>query len=182
MMPLSLTVCEGWKAVNGPRKSEVVKIASIPNLVWVEDRREKMPREKSCGAVVYTSNGEIQYLLLKYGAGHWDFVKGQMEAHESEKTTAVRELQEETGISDARFVDGFREKIHYFYRRGRKTIYKEVAYFLVEALSDKVELSYEHVGYAWLKYENALERLTFRNARNVMKKAHRFLEIRGNRT
>jgi hypothetical protein len=79
-------------------------------------------------------------------------------------------------------VDGFRETIHYFYRRGRKTIYKEVAYFLVEALSDKVKLSYEHVGYAWLTYENALERLTFRNARNVMKKAHHFLKGRRNRT
>lgn len=141
-----------------------------------------MPREKSCGAVVFKRNGEVQYLLLQYGAGHWDFVKGQMEAHESEKSTAMRELKEETGISNARFLEGFRERIHYFYRRGRKTIYKEVAYFLVEALSDKVRLSYEHVGYEWLNYDTALKRLTFRNARNVLKKAQRLLKGRGNGT
>ena len=141
-----------------------------------------MPREKSCGAVVFKRNDELQYLLLQYGAGHWDFVKGQMEAHESEKHTVRRELEEETGITDARFVKGFREKIHYYYRRGRKTIYKEVVYFLVEALSSKVKLSYEHVGYEWLDYRNAMKRLTFRNAKNIMKKARKCLEEGGDKS
>ena len=58
--------------------------------------------EKSCGAVVFLKTlEETKYLLLQYEAGHWDFVKGNVEPEESEKETVLRELQEETGITDA---------------------------------------------------------------------------------
>jgi 8-oxo-dGTP pyrophosphatase MutT (NUDIX family) len=132
-------------------------------------------REKSCGAVVFKRNGEVQYLLLHYEAGHWDYVKGQVESSESEKDTVIRELKEETGITDARFVEGFREEISYFYRREGKTVYKEVIFFMIETKESNVTLSYEHVGYGWLNYEKAIEKLTFANAKNVLAKAHEFL-------
>jgi len=135
-----------------------------------------MLREKSCGAVVFRKNREVEYLLLHYEAGHWDFVKGQVEVNESEKETAMRKLEEETEITDAHFVGNFREEIGYFYRRRGKTIYKKVAYFLTQAQESKVVLSYEHVEYEWLTYEKAIERLTFKNAKNVLKKAHEFLK------
>jgi bis(5'-nucleosidyl)-tetraphosphatase len=136
-------------------------------------------REKSCGAVVVLTNTEPKYLLLQYDAGHWDFVKGNVELNESEKDTVIRELQEETGIVDARFLDGFREKIEYFYRRQGTTIHKEVIFFLIETHTETVTLSYEHVGYAWLNYQNAMERLTFKNAKDVLQKAHELLKDRG---
>jgi bis(5'-nucleosidyl)-tetraphosphatase len=135
--------------------------------------------EKSCGAVVFTKKGEVNYLLLRYEAGHWDFVKGNAEPNESEKDTVIRELKEETSIVDARFIDGFREKITYFYRRQGNTIRKEVVFFLVEARSGNVELSYEHVGYDWLDYQRAMEKLTFKNARDVLQNAHEFLKKQG---
>jgi len=134
-----------------------------------------MPRERSCGAVVFRKNGAVEYLLLHYEAGHWDFVKGQVEEGETEENTARRELLEETGIADAQFIQDFREKISYFYRREGKTIYKEVIFLLIEAKRSEVILSYEHIGYAWLPYEEALERLTFKNAKDVLRKAHGFL-------
>ncbi len=135
-----------------------------------------MPREKSCGAVVFKKNTTILYLLLHYASGHWDFVKGQVEANESEKETVMRELKEETGIEGADFVGDFREEINYFYRRRDTTIFKKVTYFLVQSHTSEVELSYEHVAYVWLNYRKAIERLTFKNARNVLKKAHTFLK------
>jgi bis(5'-nucleosidyl)-tetraphosphatase len=136
-------------------------------------------REKSCGAVVFLKNKEGKYLLLHYEAGHWDFVKGNVEPNESEKDTVIRELQEETGIADGRFIDDFREKIEYFYRRQGATIHKEVIFFLIETHTEKVKLSYEHVGYTWLDYQNAMKRLTFKNAKEVLQKAHKLLKIRG---
>jgi bis(5'-nucleosidyl)-tetraphosphatase len=136
-------------------------------------------REKSCGAVVFLKNTDIKYLLLHYGAGHWDFVKGNVETHESEKETVIRELQEETGIADAQFIEGFREKIEYFYRRQGATIHKEVIFFLIETHTEKVELSFEHVGYTWLDYQSAMERLTFKNAKAALQKAHELLETQG---
>ena len=138
-----------------------------------------MLREKSCGAVVFLKNTEVNYLLLRYGAGHWDFVKGNVEPNESEKETVIRELQEETGIVDARFIEGFREKIEYFYRRQGATIHKEVIFFLIETHTQKVKLSYEHVGYTWLNYQRAMERLAFVNAKDVLQKTRALLKARG---
>ena len=135
--------------------------------------------EKSCGAVVFLKNNDVKYLLLRYGAGHWDFVKGNVEPNESEKDTVIRELQEETGIVDAQFIDDFREKIEYFYRRQGVTIRKEVIFFLIEVHTEKVTLSYEHVGYTWLNYQDAMEKLTFKNAQDVLQKAHELLKTRG---
>ena len=141
---------------------------------------ELMLREKSCGAVVFTiKTGSTQYLLLNYAAGHWDFVKGNVETNETEKQTVVRELKEETSITDAQFIEGFREAIAYFYRRQGDTVHKEVVFFLMESYSDKVQLSFEHVGYAWLDYTHAIERLNFKNAKNVLEKAHDFLKKKG---
>jgi len=132
--------------------------------------------EKSCGAVVFTKNGQVNYLLLHYEAGHWDFVKGNVEPNETEKDTAIRELREETSIVNAQFIDGFREKITYFYRRQGNTIHKEVVFFIIEAHTEQVTISNEHVGYAWLDYQHAMERLTFRNARGVLQDAHELLK------
>jgi bis(5'-nucleosidyl)-tetraphosphatase len=135
-----------------------------------------MLKEKSCGAVVFRRNSEEKYLILHYGAGHWDFVKGNVEPDENEEDTAMRELKEETGIAKAQFVEGFMETISYFYRRGNSTVHKEVVFFLVQTTESRVDLSYEHVGYEWLNYEGAIERLTFENAKKVLQKAHRFLK------
>jgi 8-oxo-dGTP pyrophosphatase MutT (NUDIX family) len=135
-----------------------------------------MLREKSCGAVVFKRNSEEEYLLLHYAAGHWDFVKGNVEPSENEEDTVMRELKEETGIVEAQFVEGFRETISYFYRRSGSTVHKEVVFFLVQTVESRVTLSYEHIGYEWLNYEEAIERLTFENAKKVLQKAHQFLK------
>ena len=134
--------------------------------------------EKSCGTVVFKKNGEVEYLLLHYGTKHWDFPKGNVEQNESEKDTALRELEEETGISNAKFVGDFKEVVNYSYRRGSAIIDKEVVYFLVLVEDTKVTLSYEHSGYEWLNYEKAIKKLTFENSKTVLKKAHAFSSAR----
>jgi bis(5'-nucleosidyl)-tetraphosphatase len=138
-----------------------------------------MLNEKSCGAVVYVKDHETKYLLLQYEAGHWDFVKGNVEKGENEKQTAVRELGEETSITNARFIEGYREKIGYYYKRQGSTVYKEVVFFLMESPSADVKLSFEHIGFAWLTYEAAMEKLTFKNARDVLQKAREYLTKQG---
>lgn len=133
--------------------------------------------EKSCGAIVCLKHGsEILYLLLHYASGHWDFVKGNVESNETEKETVVRELREETGIVDASFVGGFKEKIEYFYRRRQgETVRKEVIFYLMETSTETIVLSFEHVASIWLNYTQAIEKLTFKNAKVLLKKANLFL-------
>ena len=135
-----------------------------------------MVREISAGAVIFRrANDEPVYLLLHYGSGHWDFVKGHIEKGETEIQTVIRETKEETGIDDLKFIKGFRERIKYFFRRGKELVYKEVIFYLAETKKEKVKLSYEHIGYIWLPFKEAMNQLTFENARNVLRKAHKYL-------
>jgi 8-oxo-dGTP pyrophosphatase MutT (NUDIX family) len=130
--------------------------------------------EKSCGLVVFNSN---KILLLKYSAnntqgegGHWDFPKGHVEQNETELETALRELEEETGISKVEIIDDFRHSISYTFSRRSESISKEVIFFLASTVDKRVTLSHEHIDYAWLDFNNALEKLTYENARQILKK------------
>ena len=136
-----------------------------------------MPKEKSCGAIVFKrqKGNSAKYLVLHYGAGHWDFPKGKQEKNEKEEQAALREIKEETGIEDIEFVGSFIEKINYFYKKGEETVYKEVIFFLAETHQEEITLSSEHIGYAWLSYENAYKKLTFNNAKELLRKANQFL-------
>lgn len=135
-----------------------------------------MPQESSAGAVIFRAEGgQRLYLLLHYEAGHWEFVKGKIEKGENELETVVREAREETGISDLKFIEGFREKIEYFFRRAGQAIHKQVVFFLAETKARDVRISFEHIGFDWLDYESAMARLTFENAKKVLKKAEAFL-------
>ncbi|MFQ5759257.1 MAG: bis(5'-nucleosyl)-tetraphosphatase [bacterium] len=138
-------------------------------------------KEVSAGAIVFRKeNGEIKYLLL-YKKAHgiyraqWNFPRGWIEVGESEKETAGREIEEETGISDLKFIQGFREKIHFAYRREGKLVEKDVVYLLAETETAKVKLSFEHSGYGWLSFSRTIERLTFENDKEVLRKANDFL-------
>jgi len=132
-----------------------------------------MPAERSCGAVIFHNDS---YLLLRYGWGHWGFVKGHVEPGEDERMTVLREAEEETGLTPGQlsFVEGFRETISYFYKKNGSTIYKEVVYFLAESTSREITLSHEHTDHAWLTYEDARERLTYDNAKTVLRRAERY--------
>ena len=138
-----------------------------------------MVDERSAGAVVFYSEGETaepEFLLLNYTAGHWDFAKGNIEHGEQEKQAATREIREETGITDVEFIDGFRMKIDYKYRHGKRLVHKEVVLFLARTRTKQVVLSHEHIGFAWKNYENAMESLTYRNAKNLLMAAREYLE------
>jgi len=133
--------------------------------------------EKSCGLVVFRKeNGENFFLVLKYPGGHYDFPKGHVEPEdESEKATALRELEEETGIKNLRFVEGYREEISYIYNRKNKLSNKQVIFFLGETDEKDVKISDEHLHYYWLPYDDALEKLTFENAKSLLKSAKNLL-------
>ena len=138
-----------------------------------------MLQESSAGLVVFKmEEGKPSFLLLRYdwvmtGFGHWGFPKGNIETGESEKDAAIRESEEETGLSSFRFVDEFMERVEYFYRRRGETIHKEVVYFLAETEEEReVKLSYEHQEYKWLDFEESMKHLSFDNEQKVLRKAN----------
>src|SRR5215210_5487334 len=133
--------------------------------------------EISAGAVLHIidENFEIKYLTLNYSYGHWDFPKGNIESGETEIDTIKREVMEETGIVDIKLKEGFRQQISYKYRKKSKLVNKTVIYYLAETKSSKVVLSFEHVNFAWLHYNEALNKLSFDNSKKVLKNAREFL-------
>ncbi len=135
-----------------------------------------MIEERSAGVVIFRKSGKgIVFLLLNYPTGHWDFVKGKIETAESTKKTAVRETEEETGITDLEFKDGFEEKIEYNFQYDGNLIHKQVIFFLAETKTSEVNVSFEHTDYIWLDYEKALKKITYQNAKSVLSKAQNLL-------
>jgi len=143
-----------------------------------------MPVEKSAGAVIFRKEeDEIYYLLLHYpGASHrakndyWDFPKGHIEKGEKIEETVKREVFEETGLKDIKILPGFKETIKYFFKFRGKNILKFVTFFLAEAKEKDVKISFEHIGYEWLTFEEAMERLNFKNTKKILEKANDFLK------
>lgn len=130
-----------------------------------------MKEEFSVAAVVFN---EKEYLLLKYGLGHWGFVKGHKERGESDEETILRELEEESGITDAVIIKGFKEDYDYYFKFKGEKIHKRVKCFLIRSNTKEVKISYEHVGYAWLRLKEAIKLASFSNSKNILKKAAKY--------
>jgi bis(5'-nucleosidyl)-tetraphosphatase len=159
-----------------------------------------MPVERSAGAIIFRKESERPlFLLLHYpsrrakrGARrdetkfrrtsgsrtkkeYWDLPKGHIEKGEKPKDTVKREVKEETGLQDIEFLEGFKETIKYFFKWENKNILKFVTFYLAETKTKEIKISGEHIGYEWLPYEEAMERLTFQNAKEILKRANNYL-------
>lgn len=136
-----------------------------------------MKKMISAGIVTYREeNNQRLYLVLHYAAGHWDLPKGGVEAGETLEQAAHRELHEEAGLK-ARLIPGFHKTIEYTltdYDTG-KPAHKTVHFFVGKTDGKDIVLSHEHKGFAWLPYEQALEKLTYTNAQKLLTMAEKFL-------
>ena len=132
--------------------------------------------EISAGAVIFRKNSRLQFLLLHYPSGHWDFVKGKIEVNENPNQTTIRETKEETGITDLDFVNGFEESVEYEFQYDEELIHKKVIFFLAKTNVVEIKISHEHLDFVWLEFKEALEKITYRNARSVLSKANQLLE------
>src|SRR5579864_3602586 len=132
--------------------------------------------ERSAGFIIHrhARNGDIEFLVLNYGR-HWDFVKGHVEKGEDDLTAALRELREETGITSVRVHPEFRHQITYYFRDRKKgLVRKTVVFFLgqMDAANGAIVLSDEHEGFEFLPFAAAVKRVTFANARQVLRLAN----------
>jgi bis(5'-nucleosidyl)-tetraphosphatase len=138
-----------------------------------------MIEELSSGAVIFRDDPVRKlrlFLVLHYPAGHWDFPKGAVEKGETEEQAARREIMEETGIRIDSFLPAFRKEIEYHYRRQDMLAHKRVVFYLAKTNESRVRISFEHSGYDWLSFEQSVRRLTFENARSVLREANSWLQ------
>ena len=135
-----------------------------------------MREEVSAGIILFNEIVDKEFLLLNYPSKHWDFVKGKMEKDETPLETALRETKEETGISDVEFIDGFKEEIEYNFYADNQEIHKKVIFFLGKTKTIDIILSHEHLDFIWLDFNSALKKITYKNAKNLLKKSRNFLD------
>lgn len=132
-----------------------------------------MKAEYSIGAVVFNAN---QFLLLKYGLGHWDLVKGHKEKGETDEETIFRELKEETGITKAQILKGFESSFSYYYKFKGNSFHKTVKCYLIKSNVKEIKLSYEHDDYIWLPYDEAIKKATHDGPKDMIRKAKKYLK------
>lgn len=135
-----------------------------------------MIEQQSAGIITFAKKDqEINYLILHYLSGHWDFAKGKLEPGETATQAAVRELQEETGLQ-ATIIPGFEESLSYVFKERGQMIHKTVTFFVGQTAQEPVKLSREHKAYAWLPFEQAHRELTYANAKVILDNAHQFIK------
>ena len=78
--------------------------------------RAKLPVEKAGGGLVYNKNGEVLFIFRN---GKWDLAKGGMEKNETIEETAIREVEEETGVTGLVITEKLQKTYHIFKRNGR---------------------------------------------------------------
>lgn len=137
-------------------------------------------RELSAGAVLFKRSNEIKYLLL-YREAHdhykanWDLPKGNVEQEDS--VSAIRrEIREETGLEGVKILNGFKERIKFFYRKGDLLINKEVIFLLAETGETNVKLSLEHQDYKWVNLDEAVKLMKYKNYQELFRKAEEFIK------
>lgn len=138
-----------------------------------------LPKEFSSGAVIFYQEGEQRtYLLIYSGRNHvWGFPKGHGEPGEDERTTALREIEEETGLTDLRFLRKSRVEISYpaISKRGSlkgQPIEKHAVYFVCRSDSREVRVDNDEItAYRWVSRDEALAQLPFPGLKDVLRQA-----------
>ena len=133
--------------------------------------------EVSSGIMVYRVNdqGEREYLFLVRREGFLDFPKGHIEEGETEISAAKRETLEETGLN-VDPIPGFRHEMDYWFSHRDQKVRKRVIMFVGKVDGQQSPtISHEHMGFVWMKYEDALRSLSYENQKNMLTEVERFL-------
>ena len=129
--------------------------------------------EVSAGGIIFrlTDRG-TRYLLIKDSYDNWGFPKGHIENGETPAAAAARETAEETGLSGLELRGPIRVIDWHFRFRGRH-IHKYCHFFLFESPSGEPCPQVEEgiTDFRWEVLDQALEALSYDNARGVLKRA-----------
>lgn len=126
--------------------------------------------EISAGGVVYRRDGaRIDVLICKDAGYHrWVLPKGLVSAGESYEQAALREVQEETGVT-ARLIESLGEPEKYVYMARGVRVFKQVHYFLMEYVSGSIDKhDHEMEDVRWVSVDEALNLLAYDGAKRMV--------------
>jgi ADP-ribose pyrophosphatase YjhB (NUDIX family) len=133
----------------------------------------EVKRQVSAGGVVVRPGDPLDLCLIRpAGRSVWALPKGWVEPGETHEMAALREIREETGLDGVIQAD-LGEIDYWFYSRGDEArVHKIVHYYLMRAVGgDTAQHDHEVAEAAWFDVEAALDRMTYPNERQVVRKA-----------
>ncbi len=155
-----------------PRNTSTEGEESTP--IPARSRRGRIEEPVSAGGVVYREvDGQIETVLCGRDMPiRWSLAKGTPDAGETLEQTALREVQEETGL-EVRIEEPIKSIDYWFADRNEDVRYhKTVHFYLMVPVGGGPELhDPEFDVVEWFPSELALETLTYSNETEVLRQA-----------
>jgi 8-oxo-dGTP pyrophosphatase MutT (NUDIX family) len=127
-----------------------------------------------------TAETDVRVLLLQHETGKWMLPKGTIERGETPDGVALREVGEETGLHNVRIVADLGEEHYMFFWKAEDTHYdKTVHYYLMEFLGGEEPRPQREEGFVrceWVTLAEALDRIKYKETRQVVQRARDALE------
>ena len=96
----------------------------------------------------------------------WDFPKGHREIYENEQQTALREVEEETGVK-AEIIEKAGQTQYFYYEEGQKVLKTVVFYLMKYTGEGEASTAFEVSAMKWLPIDNVEEQLTFKDTKQL---------------
>ena len=133
--------------VRGEVSSCYVQAADV-ELAW-QSFKQKFTVIEAAGGVVMKN----QEMLFIYRNGKWDLPKGKLEINESIPLCAVREVEEECGISQLTIVKELAATYH-TYRQAEENVLKITYWFLMECTDESPLIPQTEEGIELVEWKN----------------------------
>jgi len=127
----SFTTCytlQEFDLILNSNEKEVANIVNFPTLKVLNKLLEKQFRiVEAGGGLVVNEKDEVLFIFRK---GKWDIPKGKLEKREKIKHGAIREVEEECGITDPKIREDLITTFHKFRNKGKDCIKKTYWYIM----------------------------------------------------
>ncbi len=135
--------------------------------------------ERSAGGVVVRVRARVpNILLIRDPYRRWGLPKGHLEAEEESAEAALREVREETGLSDLLLGPDLGEIDWTFRSRGVR-IHKFCRFFLMASARGEPRPEVEEgiTACRWLPLDEAVVTIGYENARGVVRRAAEWIRV-----